>query len=117
MATTATTTPLTTALDALANERRRLVIRAVAEHGGQTLGTLARRVAAQERDTTPERVDATHRKAVYTGLYQHHLDTLADAGAVTVDDRTNAVAPGPTLDDHVRALDDLETVFVSGGDR
>jgi len=117
MATIAPRTTLDDALTTLSNERRRHVLQVVAEHGAQSLGTLARRVAARERNTTPDRVDADVRKAVYVTLYQHHLDTLADAGVLAVDDRTNAVEPGPALDEHVRALDDLETVFASGVSR
>lgn len=113
MSTTAQTPTVDAGLEALANDRRRSVIRILDEHGEQSLGTLARRVAAREDDTTPELVDADTRKVVYVGLYQCHLETLSDAGAVTVDDRTNAVSPGPALDEYVEALDDLETVFVS----
>jgi len=117
MSTTAPTPTVDAGLEALANQRRREVIRLLDEHGAQSLRTLTGRIAAREQNTEPELVDASVRESVRVGMYQHHLDTLTDAGAVTVDTRTRAVEPGPALDEYVEALDDLETVFVSGVSR
>lgn len=82
----------------LKNRRRRLVIELVAAEAGPIrIGDLAERIAARENDTTVRKLDSSQRKNVYVGLYQLHLDTLADAGAIAPWTNTEPVRPGPEI--------------------
>lgn len=79
---------MSTVYDVLANERRREVIRIVRAEGCTDLRELADQLAAIEADGQP---DANERKAAYVTLYQHHLDSLAEAGIVAWDKREGSV--------------------------
>lgn len=73
------------ALDLLGNERRRLMIDVLAEKRDVTLRQLAKRVAAIEYDTTPERLNSDQYKRVYISIYQHHLLLLENSGVIEQD--------------------------------
>jgi hypothetical protein len=101
----------------LTNERRRMVIRALASADavdGVPIGTLASRLAAEENDVAIGEVTSQQRKRVYVSLYQTHLPTLLDADAVGGDTNT------PRATDTTRALAEYiersETAFVGGAD-
>jgi len=100
-----TTNPLTAAdlLDALANERRQFVIREVAD-ADCTLSELATALARVEADEETE-YGYDQRKAAYVGLYQHHLDALADHDVVAWNDQSGLVTAGPNHDVALRTLE------------
>jgi DNA-binding transcriptional ArsR family regulator len=83
---------ISTVWDLLSNDRRRLVILALAEHGRGyeglgpyvSVGDLAEFLAEVSRNSPT-------RKAMYVSLHQNHLDTLDDAGVVEYDDRGKSV--------------------------
>lgn len=83
-----------TVFDAARAWRRRRAIEILADNpDGIDLGTLAEEIAAREHGGE-ENVNATERKRVYVGLYQHHIEKLEKAGlAVVEDDRTNHLRP------------------------
>lgn len=89
---------------ALSNQRRRQVIRAL-EDGPRELGPIARAIAAAENDIPVDEVDAQQRKRVYISLYQAHLDKLDNWDIIERDDHT--LAPGPA---HATALETIEAV-------
>jgi len=71
-------------LNALDNERRRLVIvhMDAPDYQGIDLGELATRLAAYEQDTDRECIRAQARKRVYIALYQAHLPVLLDCDII-----------------------------------
>lgn len=72
----------------LQNERRRLVIQRIsALDVGETieLRDLSKLITAAEENVAPADVPSDRRKSVYISLYQNHVDTLDDAGAVSRD--------------------------------
>jgi len=91
------------------NRRRRRMIRALRDFGGQgPLGQLADAVAALEHpDETAESVSGQGRKSVYVGLYQTHAPVLNDAELVDYrhDDlvATPALSVAAEIIDHVEA--------------
>lgn len=74
------------AFEMLSNRRRRLTIKALDQQREWTLSNLAEHVAAAENDCRPAALDSPERKRVYVSLYQTHLDTLAAAGVLEVED-------------------------------
>lgn len=85
-------------LETLRNERRRLVIRELAERDKPvTIDTLSRRLAAIQNDVDEDDVTATQRKRVYVSLYQTHLNRLEDAGLLEWDGREIAPTRGTEL--------------------
>lgn len=113
-ADTPTSTPLDGALELLANERRRLAIHVVHDYGRQDLRSLSERIAAREHGVDRGEISADDRKRVYINLHQHHMERLVDGNTLTYDEQSKLVGPGDDLDAYVRALDDLDTVFVGG---
>ncbi|MFB6124120.1 MAG: DUF308 domain-containing protein [Haloferacaceae archaeon] len=86
----------------LANRRRRFALEALTESDSSlSLGTLAERVAAEENDTTVDRVSTDERKRVYTALQQSHLPKMERAGVVKFDQETARVVPT----EHLGAVD------------
>lgn len=69
----------------LKNPRRRAVLRQLGETPTTTLSDLADQIAADENDTTPERLSSSERKRVYISLYQNHLPKLAEFDAIDYD--------------------------------
>lgn len=94
------------------------MVRSLQDTPTTTLGELAERIAAEEADTTPDRLDSTDRKRVYISLYQSHLPALADAGVVSYDRNRGDVErldAADVLDERLRRLDEATTR--SAGDR
>lgn len=72
----------------LSNERRRVALAAIAEHGTIRKSRLADLVAARLAGTNPDDVDRDFRKTVYVTLHQDHLPMLADYDVIVDDDGT-----------------------------
>lgn len=68
---------------AVANERRRMAIRALHDLGSTTLRELADAVSEREYGPTYR---SNERKCVYTALYQSHLEKLAAADIIQLGD-------------------------------
>lgn len=67
----------------LKNDRRRHVLRFLLEEQRRvSLAELAVHIAGKENDIEPSAVTSAQRKRVYVSLYQSHLPTLHDSGAV-----------------------------------
>lgn len=82
-----------TVFSILRNPRRRHVLEVLKREGGASdVRTLTEEVAALENDVEPSELRYRQRKAVYTSLYQTHLDKLDDAGIVEYDKRSGEVS-------------------------
>lgn len=80
-------------LKALSNRRRRQVLAyLLAGDGSSTAGELAEHIAAEENDTSVDRLSSYQRKRVYVSLYQNHLPVLDDANVVEYDHDRKTVA-------------------------
>lgn len=82
-------------LDALADRRRRRVLRLVSDH--QTplaLSDLADEVAAAEHDGRFTDISGREIKQTYISLYHSHVPKLAAVGLLEYDQEVDAVAPG-----------------------
>jgi len=83
----------TEVFDVLKNERRRAVIRFLDDRGGSaTLSEVAERIAAEENDTTVERLTSSERKRVRIALYQCHLPRMDKMGVVDFDKDRGTIA-------------------------
>lgn len=72
-----------TIFELLKNQRRRYVLRYLADDPGPVrLRDLAERIAAWENDKPMSALSSDERKRVYVGLYQCHLTKMDDAGVV-----------------------------------
>lgn len=81
------------AAKSLGSFRRRLVIMLTAEHNRSlTTGELAEAIAAIETDQPMDQLNSQERKRVYVSLYQHHLKTLDETGAIEYDNRAKHVS-------------------------
>jgi len=81
--------------DVLRNRRRRLVMQALEERGGETtLSDLAEHIGGIENEKPPEALNAQERKRVYVGLYQCHLPKMDDAEAIEFDKDRGTVKRG-----------------------
>jgi len=78
----------------LSNERRRLVLRHLAE-AEETVRVrdLATQIAAWENEIDPVMVTYKQRKRAYTSLYQGHLSKMDDCGVVEYDRSRGTVTP------------------------
>jgi len=80
--------------DLLRNRRRRAVLDYLRRNEGEsTLDELAKHVAADEYDTSIEKLSAQQRKRVYVSLYQNHLPRIDEVGLVEYDKDEGTVAP------------------------
>lgn len=85
--------------EALANRRRRHVLRALTEREEDIeIGPLAEQVAAWENDTTVDAVTSAQRKSTYTSLHQLHLPKLEELGFVGYDKRSGTVSATEALE-------------------
>jgi len=91
-------------LTILCNQRRRFVIRYLADHDKTTLNDIADALAKHEADGKPT---ATDRRAVYTNLYQEHILKLDASDIVAYDDRSKDVEQGHR---HARVIDILQCI-------
>jgi DNA-binding transcriptional ArsR family regulator len=91
----------------LSNERRRLVLRYLRAHAdSETIGfrALVDQVAAWENDTSPDRLDSSDRKCVYTALRQTHLPKLDRLGVVEFDSQRGSIELSGEVDDVLRYM-------------
>lgn len=84
-----------TVFDLLSAERRRAVVRIVGSSSGAwELGDLTETVVCRLEDyDCGEDIPSDRRRAVYVTLYQTHIPTLADAGALATDTNVSMVRP------------------------
>lgn len=86
----------------LANPRRQLLLRTLADRSGTVhLRALSRVIAAQETERAPAEVGEDAVRRVYISLYQTHVPALVDGGVVEYDDDANLV----TLADYPEELE------------
>lgn len=91
--------------DLLRSERRQYVLDVLDEESPTRIGAITDTLAIREYGAD---YSSTERKRIYVGLYQSHLDTLADAGIIEWDHPR--VARGPEFDGARTALDELREV-------
>lgn len=103
------------ALDALANERRRLAIRYAIEEADATceLDDLTRYIVTQQCGPN---FSSQERKAVYIALYQSHMSTLLDVGAFATipDDRAHTYRVQPEAYVLYHILREADAVLTGG---
>lgn len=90
--------------DILKNERRRLVLSYIRQHGEATVGDLAIHVAAIENDKDEAAVRGQERKRVYISLYQSHLPRMKSAGAIEYDSDRGTITPTSQTSDFYQIL-------------
>ena len=99
------------AAESLSACRRRLVIVFTAEHNRSlTAGELAEAIAAIETDQPVNQLNTQERKRVYIALYQHHLETLDETGAIEYDDRAKRVSSTNTTEGLAKIIHRLNWV-------
>ncbi len=80
----------------LSTERRRRVLKYMADHGTETtLSDLADHIAAKENDTEIRLLSSQERKRVYVALYQCHLPKMDDANVIDFDHSRGTVELRP----------------------
>ena len=102
----------------LQNERRRLVLRYLTEHGDDIeMREVAEQVAAWENDTTVAGLTSDARQRVYIALYQSHLPKLDENGVIEYDRNRGTIEPctplsqlEPYLPKTAKQTDDEEDV-------
>jgi len=88
--------PLDQVFEVLKNERRRTVLRYLADHEEPVaLGDLAEHVAANENDTPIKQISSRERKCAYVGLYQCHLPKMDDMDVIDFNQNRGLVETGP----------------------
>jgi hypothetical protein len=101
--------------DIVRNERRRLVLKFLAEEKNPvSVGRLSEYVAGIENDKDPRMLDSQERKRAYVGLYQCHLPRMDDAGVIDYNKSRGVVALGPHAEEvvaHVEKEDDDEPTW------
>lgn len=90
----------------LANERRRLVIKQLAEHGPLEFRDLTERVASQLEGRPVNSSDDAYQK-YYSALYQTHLDKLADASVIAFERKTGAIRLGECSETVLACMQDV----------
>lgn len=94
----------------LQNERRRLVLRHLAETDGPVeLRGMSNQVTAWECGTTVQQITSDQRQRVYISLYQNHLPKLADSGLITYNQSHGIVERTSLADQATRYLDRVDT--------
>lgn len=83
----------------LKNHRRRMIVRLLRDITPLTPREIAGYIAVAESDSihSLEHVDADHRHAIYTTVYQSHLPKLTDTDIVAYDLQEKTVAHGPNF--------------------
>jgi len=80
----------------LSVERRRLVLKYLADNeGSATVSDIAEQIAAIENDTEIGLISSQQRKRVYVGLHQCHLPKLDDADVINYDEPRGTVESRP----------------------
>lgn len=94
----------------LQNERRRLVLRYLAETDGPVeLREMSDQVTAWEYGTTVQQITSDQRQRIYIALYQSHLPKLADFGLVTYNQSRGIIERTPLADQATLYLDRVDT--------
>jgi hypothetical protein len=93
-------------IDAIAKDRRRILLDVLDDEGGGTFSEVVARVSEEIYGTD---YSSKERKRVYVSLYQNHVPRLGETGVVVFegtgdDDR---IYPGPTFPETKDALDSL----------
>ncbi|WP_331233248.1 DUF7344 domain-containing protein [Natronorarus salvus] len=97
---------------ALATERRRSIVRCLADHGSPlTLDVLADVLASAEHSAGTERPNSEAVDEVYTSLYHVHLPKLADAGIVEYDRQGDTVSRAEHADAAIGLLHPPQTAL------
>ncbi|GAA0232047.1 hypothetical protein GCM10009000_054250 [Halobacterium noricense] len=96
---------MTTALNLLTEQRRRLVIDSLLENE-QTLALadLAKEVTVRENGTSMPKVDEDEVLRIYSSLYHNHIPRLADAGVVKFERERELVGLGKNSERMTDAL-------------
>lgn len=90
----------------LQNERRRNVLRYLADVEGQVeMRDVAEQVAAWEHNTTLESLTSVERQRVYIALYQSHLPKLDKMGVIDYNQSRGIVVRCPEADQLTRYLE------------
>ena len=99
------------AIEAINNSRRRHVLCLLDDQDGvMSAGQLAEGIAAIEMEKEIPDLTSQERKRVYISLYQIHLDTLDDVGAVNYNEQSkevHATEATAGLADLVRHLENI----------
>lgn len=86
-------------LQVLANQRRRYALYFLRDEERSTLDELAKLIAAQEHETSPEEVDEQAYRNVRIDLYHAHLPKLEETGVIAYDRQSGQLCyrqlPGP----------------------
>jgi hypothetical protein len=93
---------------ALANRRRRVIIRILRDLAPLQARDLATQVVAAEQDIDPTHVTASDRNTVYVSLYQTHLPTLNTTCIITYDARSKLVECGDCYDRIAQLLGQID---------
>lgn len=98
----------------LCERRRRYALYLLRERNAEELPVLARRVAAELAETTPDAVDETHRTEIETMLVHVDIPTLEAAEVVSYDRRTETLSleqfpePLETVLDACATIEDID---------
>jgi DNA-binding transcriptional ArsR family regulator len=100
--------PLDVVFEILKNRRRRLALHYLHEHPGPVdIDDLSVHIAAVENGKSEREISAKERKRVYVGLYQWHLQKMADVGVIETDRKLN-VELGPNAEQVYARLETAE---------
>lgn len=103
--------PLETHLDALTNERRRIVIRLLEADAPRDLDGLTNHVTSSETGEPVDDVSRQARKRVWVALYQSHLRKLNSYGIIDWSGSEDDATRGPEFARAVAILDIVEAVY------
>jgi len=102
------------------NERRRMVVYALAETDQEklTIGGVSETVAASECEKRPAQLQSKERKQVYVGLYQGHLPKMDKMGIIDYDQDRGTLECGPKFDSALHILEGVadKCVDANGGE-
>lgn len=103
----------------LKNERRRMVVFALAETDEKklTLGNLAETVASAENEKPPRQLESKERKQVYVALYQTHLPKLDSMDVIEYDQDRGTFERGLKFDSTLSVLQGVADQCVEDANR
>jgi len=115
---TQTAPTITEAGIVIENERRRMVVFAIAEADADQMGVggLAEAIASAENEMVPAALSGAERKSVYNSLNRVHLPKLDKMGIVDYDDDRKTIEKGPAADAMLQILNIVADVC-AGEDR
>lgn len=97
----------------LSSRRRRQILRYLDTEGEIRRGTLTELIAARENDKQTSELTAQERKRVYIALYQSHLPKMTEVNAITYDQLSGRIWPGPHFDLFLDYLPSKEIIAAS----